>query len=345
MNKYVYYLILCGTLLLHCCGERNTKPEGNKPTNGSTIISSSTLPIENNLINNSNMTQIGTKTNTNRTTTLTADDEEEKFNTFKSGLDIILKHMENELKDHKANIKPLSEYHVEEYENTLSQYPGFIEWLSNNPQKQKELANAFTYFYDFLNDQRIKQSSTLTNQQLLINTLNCNLKAYQKSNAQCNDNNYAYNNNSVQNLKDKIYSVFLQLLKEINTKNTNEERLDAIIQDILLKPDSVIARLIGTDRLEAMIKREKLNDNQEKGLDFLKKAFINLVNADYMLYTFLLFSENEIKEALDHIYSELEKCNGNNKKQDTFKSAIRNYFNIISSKKLYDFKYKVTSGC
>lgn len=336
--------MLCSISLLCCCGEKNYMPEDNKPTNGSIIISSSTLPIENNLINNSNMIQFGTKTNTNRATTLTAD-EEEKFNVLKSGFDIILKHMENELKDHKANIKPLFEYHVEEYENILSKYPGFIEWLSNNPQKKKELVNAFTYFYDFLNDQRIKQSSTFTNKQLLTNTLNCKLKAYQKSNAQCNDNNYAYNNNSVRNFKGNIYSVFLQLLTEINTKNTNEEIFEAIIQDILLKPDSVIASLIGTDRLEAMIRREKLNDNQEKGLDFLKKAFINFINADYMLYTFLMFSENEIKETLDHIYSELSKCSGNDVKQDTFKNAIKNYFNIISSKKLDEFKYKVTSGC
>ncbi|WP_346313235.1 Mlp family lipoprotein [Borrelia miyamotoi] len=342
MVKFIYYLMICSISLLCCCGERNTTPEGNKPTNGSTTVFSSTLPIENNLINNSNMIQIDTQTNT--TTTLTAA-EEEKFNALKSGFDIISKHMENELKDHKANIRPLFEYNVKAYENILSKYPDFIEWLSNNPQNKKELANAFTYFYDFLNDQRIKQSSTLTNKQLLINTLNCNLTAYQKSNAQCNDNNYAYNNNSVRNLKDKIYSVFAQFLTRINTKNTNEEILEAIIQDTLLKPYFVIASLIGTDRLETMIRREKLNDNQEKGLDFLKKAFINLINADYMLYTFLLFSENEIKEALDHIYSELEKCNGNNEKQDTFKNAIRNYFNITSSKKLYDFKYRVTSDC
>ncbi|ETZ17431.1 Mlp lipoprotein family protein [Borrelia duttonii CR2A] len=66
--------------------------------------------------------------------------------------------------------------------------------------------------------------------------------------------------------------------------------------------------------------REKLNNNQRKGLDFLKEAlssesdFNNFLNAD----------ESKIKDALDHIQSELAKCTGDEAadKKNTFKQVV-----------------------
>ncbi|WP_143705862.1 Mlp family lipoprotein [Borrelia duttonii] len=66
--------------------------------------------------------------------------------------------------------------------------------------------------------------------------------------------------------------------------------------------------------------REKLNDNQKKGLDFLKEA----LNSDSELNKFLNEDESKIKEALDHIQSELAKCTGENasEKKGTFKQVV-----------------------
>ena len=97
--------------------------------------------------------------------------------------------------------------------------------------------------------------------------------------------------------------VFELLLTEIDHKNTNEKIFEEITQNILLKPYSMIAKLIET----AIIRKEKLNNSQIKGLDFLKEAFINLINAKYKLYRFLLSKEYKIKKVLEHINSELKK--------------------------------------
>ncbi|WP_041177946.1 Mlp family lipoprotein [Borrelia duttonii] len=67
--------------------------------------------------------------------------------------------------------------------------------------------------------------------------------------------------------------------------------------------------------------REKLSESQIKGLDFLKEVlgsgsdFNNFLNAD----------ESKIKDALDHIQSELAKCTGDNAEQQktTFKEVVK----------------------
>ncbi|AFI32235.1 MlpL-like protein, lipoprotein (plasmid) [Borrelia crocidurae str. Achema] len=67
--------------------------------------------------------------------------------------------------------------------------------------------------------------------------------------------------------------------------------------------------------------REKLDDNQKKGLDFLKEA----LSSDSELNKFLNEDESKIKEALDHIQSELAKCTGDDAagKKNTFKEVVK----------------------
>ncbi|WP_024654322.1 Mlp family lipoprotein, partial [Borrelia hispanica] len=52
--------------------------------------------------------------------------------------------------------------------------------------------------------------------------------------------------------------------------------------------------------------REKLSESQIKGLDFLKEA----LSSDSEFNKFLNEDESKIKDALDHIQSELAKCTG-----------------------------------
>ncbi|AHH07710.1 Mlp lipoprotein family protein (plasmid) [Borrelia crocidurae DOU] len=66
--------------------------------------------------------------------------------------------------------------------------------------------------------------------------------------------------------------------------------------------------------------REKLSDSQKQGLDFLKEA----LNSESDFNNFLNADESKIKEALDHIQSELAKCTGNDAEQQktTFKQVV-----------------------
>ncbi|WAZ72292.1 Mlp family lipoprotein (plasmid) [Borrelia miyamotoi] len=244
--------------------------------------------------------------------------EEEVFNAFKSGLDTIVTNIP------KGQNK--------------TKYQGFIEWLSNNPQKKKELANAFSIVYNFLNDRRKRQSSNLTTAQLIINTLKCCTP--KPVSAICNDNNHAYQTIlgiDRQNLQHALHLCFTFLLQDMFSKNSNEEIFKITI-DNLREPFIYIANFIGTDRLEQII-RQNLNDSQKQGLDLLKAA----LNAKGKLHKFLQLNRDKLKEILNHIYSELEKCGKDDSKKDTFKNAIKNYFNIITERKLDKFVDQVTS--
>ncbi|WP_024655170.1 Mlp family lipoprotein [Borrelia hispanica] len=67
--------------------------------------------------------------------------------------------------------------------------------------------------------------------------------------------------------------------------------------------------------------REKLSESQIKGLDFLKEA----LGSESELNKFLNADESKIKEALDHIQSELAKCTGENadNQKNTFKQVVK----------------------
>ncbi|ACH93977.1 MlpL-like protein, lipoprotein (plasmid) [Borrelia duttonii Ly] len=89
--------------------------------------------------------------------------------------------------------------------------------------------------------------------------------------------------------------------------------------------------------------REKLNDNQKKGLDFLKEA----LNSENMFTQLVLLNESNIKDALDHIQSELAKCTGDEaeQKKGTFKTVINGYFSTMNNETLKGIKENATSTC
>ncbi|QFP42440.1 Mlp family lipoprotein (plasmid) [Borrelia miyamotoi] len=308
MNKFIYYLIMCGTLLcgtlfLYHCDSGNPMYEENNLTSNS--ITTSQIANEN--INLAN--------------------DKQKFDTFKSGLNTIII---------TSNTQ----------ESQEAKYQGFIEWLSNNPQKQKELTNAFTIVYDFLDDQRRLQSSNLTNEQLVINTIKC--ISVEQDNPKCNEQDYIYHiDNYIHNVhnvdedylfKIKFYTGFYSLLKEIDIKNTNEEIFERI-RDNLIEKSPSIGNMIGPTRYEAALRKE-FDGNQNKGLDFLKAA----LNDQNNLYLFLILNKTKVKAVLEHIASELKKCNGNNAQKDTFEEDIRKHFDIILNKELNEI-VQITVNC
>ncbi|UPA18567.1 Mlp family lipoprotein [Borrelia puertoricensis] len=87
--------------------------------------------------------------------------------------------------------------------------------------------------------------------------------------------------------------------------------------------------------------REKLNETQKTNLDFLKQALGN----DDLFNKFLNHDESKIKEALEHIKTELEKCNGNDEGKSTFKTVVQGYFSKMDESTLNGFKTQATSTC
>ncbi len=68
--------------------------------------------------------------------------------------------------------------------------------------------------------------------------------------------------------------------------------------------------------------REKLDDDQKRQLDWLKEALGN----DGEFNKFLGYDENKIKEALDHIKTQLDSCNGKENAENlktTFKEVVK----------------------
>ncbi|UPA15207.1 Mlp family lipoprotein [Borrelia turicatae] len=87
--------------------------------------------------------------------------------------------------------------------------------------------------------------------------------------------------------------------------------------------------------------KEKLNDNQKQGLDFLKDA----LSDDSIFNKILSADESKIKEALDHIQSELAKCTGDNAsdQKNTFKQVVKGALN--GGENLEKFKDEASSTC
>ncbi|WP_418453687.1 Mlp family lipoprotein [Borreliella bissettiae] len=68
--------------------------------------------------------------------------------------------------------------------------------------------------------------------------------------------------------------------------------------------------------------REKLSDDQKTHLDWLKTA----LTKDGEFDKFLQHDESKIKKALDHIKTQLDKCNGKNnadEQKNTFKEVVK----------------------
>ncbi|WP_210361729.1 Mlp family lipoprotein [Borreliella valaisiana] len=68
--------------------------------------------------------------------------------------------------------------------------------------------------------------------------------------------------------------------------------------------------------------REKLTDEQQKQLDWLKEALGNAGEFNKLLGN----DESKIKSALEHIKTQLDKCNGNDEGKNTFKEIVKGAF-------------------
>ncbi|WAZ72492.1 Mlp family lipoprotein (plasmid) [Borrelia miyamotoi] len=88
--------------------------------------------------------------------------------------------------------------------------------------------------------------------------------------------------------------------------------------------------------------KEKLNATEKANLDFFKEG----LNDENKFNQFVLLNEVKIKAALEHIRTELENCNDEQK--NTFKEGINGYFSQssqIDDNALDGFKTGLNSLC
>ncbi|WP_417903030.1 Mlp family lipoprotein [Borreliella bissettiae] len=84
--------------------------------------------------------------------------------------------------------------------------------------------------------------------------------------------------------------------------------------------------------------REKLSDGQKTQLDWLKTALTGGGEFD----KFLGYDEDKIKSALEHIKTELDKCNGNDEGKNNFKQVVQGFF---SGGNIDNFSTGAVSAC
>ncbi|WP_210380685.1 Mlp family lipoprotein [Borreliella garinii] len=84
--------------------------------------------------------------------------------------------------------------------------------------------------------------------------------------------------------------------------------------------------------------REKLTDEQQKQLDWLKEALGNAGEFNKLLGN----DESKIKSALEHIKTQLDKCNGNDEGKNTFKEIVKGFF---SGGSIDNFENNAASTC
>ncbi|WP_025408695.1 Mlp family lipoprotein [Borrelia coriaceae] len=324
MQIFIKLLVLCSTLFLYCCnsdkingtsdktipkphklpnkGPNNLQTKTRKPAETRT----DTLTAENTITNKPPETRTDTLTAENtitnkppetRVATL-IDDEKQKFDVLINAFNKVIE------------LKLLPDDELQKSQN-------FLNWIrSKDVQEQKELANAFTLVYDFLKDTKPSQLNNLTLTQLISNTLTCG------ATNQCND--------TYTNIQD-IQMFFTNVLKQASFQKDTNAMIFQALKIELLNPHHHGASSLGKKLYERRIRMQLKNDNNRtQAFNFLINAFpqdmyntiyeILKIAVQHWAYTIMLDS------ILDHIHTELNKCNGNEAGKNNLAIRIKDYF-------------------
>ncbi|AHH11724.1 hypothetical protein bcCo53_001448 (plasmid) [Borrelia coriaceae] len=140
---------------------------------------------------------------------------------------------------------------------------------------------------------------------------------------------------------------FTDVLHDITLTGSVNEKTFQDLKTELLNPYGHVDLLLGEERYERFIRMQlKNNNNRTQALNFLinalpqyfllqdmKDMYINI--RLFILKEFFVFNDNgtiksiddeKLKSILDHIHTELNKCNGNETGKNNFRSRIKDYF-------------------
>ncbi|WP_420025494.1 Mlp family lipoprotein (plasmid) [Borreliella yangtzensis] len=132
-----------------------------------------------------------------------------------------------------------------------------------------------------------------------------------------------------------LFCLFLLMLNGCNSNDNDTLKNNAKRSKSRVKRD--ISEQKKPKSKEELLK-EKLSDDQKIQLDWLKTALTGAGEFD----KFLEYDKDKIKSALDHIKTELDKCNGNEEEKNTFKTIVGGFF---SGGEIDNFKTQAVSTC
>ncbi|AOW96095.1 Mlp family lipoprotein [Borrelia miyamotoi] len=206
MNKYIYCLILCSMLLFYCCGERNPISKGNNSTHS----------FKNTKSNAQSQTlgEIDQKNNT-------FNFEQQKFNSLILGFNKIKKSIENNLKTSRPTLEPI--------------YTEFIPWLLKHPDKQKELANNFTSFYNFLDEKRKIHANNKTFDEYITDAINAGKENNENGKYGSDSITYITLTTPVIRRNNHIWNFFTNTINQIRYSQTNEKKFKTLQDELKVK--------------------------------------------------------------------------------------------------------------
>ncbi len=133
-----------------------------------------------------------------------------------------------------------------------------------------------------------------------------------------------------------LFCLFFILLNSCNSDNN-----DAFNKNNNQEVKSIKKRdLSETEKAKSPeeLLREKLDNDQKKQLDWLKTALTD----EGEFIKFLGNDESKIKSALEHIKTQLDKCNENDEGKNTFKEIVKGFF---SGGSIDNFAQQASSTC
>lgn len=143
-------------------------------------------------------------------------DEEKKFNSLITAFKYTIEKLTNQIQG-CANANK-------------SKCTDFFDWLSKDTQKQKELANAFTKVYDFLESKRKSKAEGEDFDTYIKGAIDCKAKNDQDN---CDEHNDKYGGDD----SNEIEQYFRGVAGDIFNKNFNEEIYQCLKEE-LLKTDN-----------------------------------------------------------------------------------------------------------
>ncbi|AHH11344.1 Mlp family lipoprotein (plasmid) [Borrelia coriaceae] len=159
MNIFIKLLVLYHTLLLYCCSEYQLNT-GSNPDNTQSI-EPPTLKIQEHRNENTQESNILTLTN----------EEKDKFNLLMFAFNKAFQELRNMIEAYQNGTLNHPRDLIEDYQHELNRYTSFVNWLSKDISKQKELANAFSPIYNLLEKERKLYANNITLEKHISNIL------------------------------------------------------------------------------------------------------------------------------------------------------------------------------
>ncbi|WP_330730354.1 Mlp family lipoprotein [Borrelia turicatae] len=191
MVKFIKLLILCSTFFLYCCKKNETD----------------TVQLLNSSKETRNGLQKRNPRNIETVITLT-DDEKRKFNSLKNAFNKVLLAPQYQLN-----------------KNRLNKCLNFLNWLYGKIPEQKEIANAFTIAYKFLDEKRKLKASNKDFDIYISDAINYQVNKIENSQG---DDSGKYGYDGI----NTIYIFFKSTLEHISNEHSNETMLEHLKKDL-----------------------------------------------------------------------------------------------------------------